>query len=332
MDLWVSLHKKYYWRRKPAQMKRNCKGIIVLMSLLLFIGPVPTRLNAQRLIVLGTVQDAGVPHIGCAKACCKQRFKKPSLSRKVVSLGLIDEKHEKAFMIEATPDIAYQLEVLKARAPFLAAGIPDGILLTHAHIGHYAGLMYLGREVLGARQVPVLAMPRMRAYLENNGPWSQLVGLGNIAIQSLKEGEAFVLTPDLSVTPFLVPHRDEFSETVGFRISGKDKTAVFLPDIDKWEKWDTDITALLASVDYAFLDATFFDAAEIGYRDIREIPHPFVVESMELFKGLPAQEKAKIHFIHFNHTNPLLDLRSKASRKVRNMGFKVSKIYDEVRL
>ena len=312
-------------------MKRDCRGITLILCLLC-IELMPAWLCAQRLIVLGTVQDAGAPHIGCSKACCKELFEKPDPSRKVVSLGLVDEKHGKAFLVEATPDISSQIKALAVRAPFLAKGIPDGILLTHAHIGHYAGLMYFGREALGARAAPVFAMPRMRAYLENNGPWSQLVGLGNIALQSLQAGQELILTPDLTVTPFLVPHRDEFSETVGFRFVGKEKTAIFLPDIDKWEKWDTDIVALLASVDYAFLDATFFDAAEIGYRDIREIPHPFVVESLALFKGLSPEEKAKIHFIHFNHTNPLLDPRSKASRQVRKMGFKVSRIYDEVRL
>ena len=312
-------------------MHRTLKSIIHLLGLV-FVILAPSGLFAQRLIVLGTVQDAGSPHIGCAKACCKKLFKRPDPGRKVVSLGLIDETNKKVFLLEATPDIAAQLEALKVRAPFLTSGIPDGILLTHAHIGHYAGLMYLGREALGARQAAVFAMPRMRAYLESNGPWSQLVDLGNISLQNLEADQAFVLTPDLKVTPFLVPHRDEFSETVGFRISGRNKTAIFLPDIDKWEKWSTDITTLLASVDYAFLDATFFDAAEIGYRDIREIPHPLVIESMELFKGLHPQERAKIHFIHFNHTNPLLDPRSRASKKVRKMGFRVAGIYDEVAL
>ncbi|MEY4134982.1 MAG: hypothetical protein RL386_1332 [Bacteroidota bacterium] len=312
-------------------MKRTFSFLPAFLPLF-FIILSAAALRAQRLVVLGTVQDAGSPHIGCTKGCCKALFKKPDPGRKVVSLGLIDEKHGKAFLIEATPDITAQVEALKARALFPGEGVPDGILLTHAHIGHYSGLMYLGREALGARQVPVFAMPRMRTYLENNGPWSQLAGLGNIALQNLKDGEELILTPDLKVTPFLVPHRDEFSETVGFRIAGKFRTAIFLPDIDKWEKWGSDITALLSSVDYAFLDATFFDAAEIGYRDIREIPHPFVVESMALFKGLPPQEKAKIRFIHFNHTNPLLDARSRASRQVRKMGFKVSRIYDEVDL
>jgi hypothetical protein len=217
-------------------MKRTFSFLPAFLPLF-FIILSAAALRAQRLVVLGTVQDAGSPHIGCTKGCCKALFKKPDPGRKVVSLGLIDEKHGKAFLIEATPDITAQVEALKARALFPGEGVPDGILLTHAHIGHYSGLMYLGREALGARQVPVFAMPRMRTYLENNGPWSQLAGLGNIALQNLKDGEELILTPDLKVTPFLVPHRDEFSETVGFRIAGKFRTAIFLPDIDKWEKW-----------------------------------------------------------------------------------------------
>ena len=315
----------------PLKMKRTLKPYQFFLTILvIYFGASPVC--AQRLIVLGTVQDAGSPHIGCSKACCKKLFGRPDPGRKVVSLGVIDEVGQKVFLIEATPDIAEQVKALKARAPFLNGEVPNGILLTHAHIGHYAGLMYLGREALGAREAPVYAMPGMKNFLENNGPWSQLVALKNISIQRLEAGRDLALTPDLKVRPFIVPHRDEFSETVGFRITGKNRTAIFLPDIDKWEKWGTDIAELLSTVDYAFLDATFYDAAEIGHRDIREIPHPFVIESMALLGKLPQKIRQKVRFIHFNHTNPLLNPRSRASRQVRNMGFGVSRIYDEVEL
>ena len=70
--------------------------------------------------------------------------------------------------------------------------------------------------------------------------------------------------------PFLVPHRDEFSETVGFEIKGENKTAVFIPDIDKWSKWNSDLKELIKRVDYAFLDATFYKNGEIPSRDMSE--------------------------------------------------------------
>ncbi|MEX0361974.1 MAG: MBL fold metallo-hydrolase [Allomuricauda sp.] len=283
------------------------------------------------LIVLGTIQDGGSPHIGCNRDCCAELFKNPDPERNIVSLGIVDHENQKTYLFEATPDISNQLKALKTYAG-LDAETPSGIFLTHAHIGHYTGLMYLGREALGAHHVPVYAMPKMKAFLENNGPWSQLVALGNIDLREMSDKQSVELTPHLTVTPFTVPHRDEFSETVGFKIFGPTKSVLFIPDIDKWRKWEESITEEIRKVDLAFLDASFFDGEEINNRDIAEIPHPFVIESMELFASLPTSEKEKIHFIHFNHTNPLLDKSSTASQSVRDSGYKVAQFHQKVGL
>lgn len=272
-------------------------------------------------MVLGTAQDAGYPQIGSEKEYEAVR-KNPGLRKRVVSLGLIDRTAGKKFLFEATPDIGEQLSILNRFLPSKNT-MPDGIFLTHAHIGHYAGLMYLGREAIGASGVPAYAMPRMQDFLSKNGPWSQLVALKNIAIMPLSDGVEIGLTDSLKVIPFTVPHRDEFSETVGFKIIGKKRSAVFIPDIDKWSKWDRDLKKVIADVDYALLDATFYQNGEIP-RDMSEVPHPFVVETIELLKGLAAREKDKVIFIHFNHTNPLLQKNSKERREVLKMGFKVA--------
>lgn len=208
-----------------------------------------------------------------------------------------------------------QVKLLKDFAGERAKEVPDGIFVTHAHIGHYTGLMYLGKEAANASQVPVYAMPRMKTFLEQNGPWSQLVTNKNIVLNEMQENVDMQLSPQLHITPITVPHRDEFSETVGYRIEGPANKVLFIPDIDKWAKWNRNIAEEIAGVDYAFLDATFYDAAEINNRDISTIPHPFVIESMELFKSLSTAEKKKIYFIHFNHTNPLLRLESKETKQ-----------------
>lgn len=277
------------------------------------------------LIVLGTVQDAGSPHIACEKECCKALFKLGDESRKVVSLGIVDSEHQKTFLFEATPDITMQLRDLRQIADFKTNDIPDGVFLTHAHMGHYSGLMYFGKEATNAQEVSVYAMPKMKTFLEENGPWNQLVGNENIAITNLINEKEMVLTPSLKVIPFTVPHRDEYSETVGYKIIGPNKSALFIPDIDKWEKWKTNIISEIKKVDYAFLDATFYDAEEINNRDISQIPHPFVIESMELFKNLLPAEKKKIHFIHFNHTNSLLNKDSEQSKEVLKKGFQIAR-------
>ncbi len=275
--------------------------------------------------MLGTVQDGGSPHIGCSRSCCAGLFQSPDPARKVVSLGLIDHAAGRTYLLEAGPDFPQQLQQLQLQAGSTLP-TPSGIFLTHAHIGHYVGLMYLGREALGADSVPVFAMPRMFRFLKENGPWSQLSALGNIALKPLGDLEAVGLTPQLEVTPFTVPHRDEFSETVGFEIRGPRKTVLFIPDIDKWGRWQTDIAEAVRGADLVFLDASFFDGAEVGYRDLSEIPHPFVVETMARFDSLPGAERAKIHFIHLNHTNPLLDPASEASRRVLEKGYHIARL------
>jgi pyrroloquinoline quinone biosynthesis protein B len=273
-------------------------------------------------VVLGTLQDGGSPHMGCEKECCKY----PDVSRKVVSLGLIDPVSNKKFLLEASPDFVAQTRMLKALLPSSENKLPDGIFLTHAHIGHYSGLMFLGKEAMNSKAVPVHAMPKMKSFLENNGPWSQLVTLNNIQINSLSEGNWENISPSLRVKPILVPHRDEFSETVGYVIEGPHKKLLFIPDIDKWEKWRTDIVSLIKEVDYALIDGTFFSAAEVGNRNIAEIPHPLVEESMKLFDWLSAKEKEKIFFIHFNHTNPLLNEQSEETKLVKSKGFRIAEI------
>ncbi len=281
--------------------------------------------NSVSLVVLGTVQDAGSPHIACEKECCADLFDNQEATRKVVSLGVVDTFEQQSFLFEATPDIAAQLRALRSYSGFQNTDIPNGVFLTHAHIGHYTGLMYLGKEATNAKQVPVYAMPKMAAFIETNGPWSQLVSSKNIGLKALNNNQETQLTPQLKVIPFTVPHRDEYSETAGYKIIGPTKSALFIPDIDKWEKWKNSIVLEIENVDYAFLDATFYDGAEINNRDISEIPHPFVIESMVLFEKLPVQEKKKIHFIHFNHTNPLLQIESKQSATVLKKGFQIAR-------
>ena len=280
--------------------------------------------SSLRLNVIGTLQDGGSPHIGCEKKCCKFLSQEEKDQRLITSLALVDINHDKLFLFEATPDIEKQIRSLNNN--FKKELNLKGIFLTHAHIGHYSGLMYLGKEALGANRVDVFVMKRMFNFLKNNGPWSQLVNEKNIVLNKIIENKNIVLNNNVSVIPILVPHRDEFSETVGYYIKGRKKTALFLPDIDKWGKWNKSLVEVLKKVDYAFIDATFYDNKEINNRDISEIPHPFVIETMSLLKDLSISERKKVYLIHMNHTNPLLDSSSKEYKKVINFGFNIANI------
>ena len=284
--------------------------------------------DGQFITVLGIAQDAGFPQADCDKEHCRQYWNGTVDKRLVVSLGLTDAATGQNWIFEATPDLPEQLDTLKTES-----GIDNlsGIFLTHAHIGHYTGLMYLGRESMGASNIPVYAMPQMSGFLNANGPWSQLVSQQNIAVNRLTADSTVKLTDHVSVTPFLVPHRDEFSETVGYRIESAVKKVLFMPDIDKWHVWDKNISEQIRAVDAAFLDATFFSADELPGRNMAEIPHPYVEESLEQFSDLPASEKKKIIFIHFNHTNPLI-LDSPEREYVEKLGYRVASEGDMISL
>lgn len=286
--------------------------------------------DAPYLYVLGVVQDAGFPQSSCYAPHCMPGWEDKTKRRGATSLAVIEPSSNTKYLFEATPNMPAQLYDLHLEAPDSQYSL-DGVFLTHAHIGHYAGLMFFGHESQGASNIPVFAMPRMAGFIRENGPWSQLVGLNNIDLKELQHGTAEKF-PQLSVTPFLVPHRDEFSETVGYRIAGPNKTAIFIPDINKWDVWEQDIAELVESVDYALLDATFYANGELGNRDMSQIPHPFVSESMALFDHLSPENKAKVWFIHFNHTNPLLNPNSEETKFVESQGYNVASEGDRLAL
>ena len=266
--------------------------------------------------ILGVVQDGGMPHLGNNKTCC-ENIKQ---DKYVTSLMLMNNENNESFLFDASPDINKQLNFMGER---IKKDL-KGIFLTHAHIGHYTGLMYFGREALNSKLVNVYAMPRMKKFLEENGPWSQLVSLQNISIIELSNESKISIDSNVIVQPVEVPHRAEFSETVGYKIYGPNKTALFIPDIDKWYLWEKSIIDEIKQVDYAIIDATFYDSKEVNYRDISEIPHPFVTESMDLFDSINIKEKNKIYFIHLNHTNPLINKQSDQYKLVRSKGYNVA--------
>ena len=299
------------------------KPVVIIFLLFLFgcsIDEIDTP-TTPYVMVLGIAQDAGYPQMNCKKACCKKAWENIKLRKMTSCLAIVDPITKEQWIIDATPHIKDQIQLLKSKT---GTEKINGVLLTHAHIGHYTGLMHFGREAMGENKIPVFAMKKMKSFLETNGPWSQLIDLENISLKKLNEDSVFKLNKNIQIKPFIVPHRDEFSETVGYEVIINNKRLVFIPDIDKWEKWDNDIVKLIKVIDYALLDATFYKNGELE-RDMSEIPHPFVEESIQLFSTLSDSNKEKVHFIHLNHTNPLLIDGGSAQKEILKKGFNLAK-------
>jgi pyrroloquinoline quinone biosynthesis protein B len=249
-------------------------------------------------ILLGTTQDGGVPQAGCYCRHCRAAHADPAGRQWVVCLALVDHAARQSWLIDASPDLREQLHALHGWAP----GCPlSGIVLTHAHAGHYAGLIHLGREAWDMRRLPVHASARMAAFLRENAPWSQLVALDNVELHVLEPDREVRLSPRLSLRPMPVPHRDEFSDTLAFVVRGPARRLFYCPDIDGWDAWHRDLRQLVAGMDVALLDGTFFSASELPGRDLREIPHPLVTDSVERLTGVDSD----VRLIHLNHSNPL---------------------------
>ena len=278
-------------------------------------------------VVLGIAQDGGAPHAGCEQACCAELWKTGE-KEKVSCVGIVDPISKQSWMIDATPDFPSQYRILTEDHETKLVGI----FLTHAHMGHYTGLLHLGREVMGEENVPVYAMSRMKGFLENNGPWNQLVSLENIEIRLIQDSKEMKIGEQLFIEPFMVPHRDEYSETVGYRVMGKERSLMFIPDIDKWDKWHQNIFQLILNTDTALLDGTFYSQDEIPHRDMSEIPHPFIIESMEALFELNSTNRSKVHFIHFNHSNPAMQKNGAAYQAIRSKRFNVAREGDRFNL
>ncbi len=298
-------------------MKNIFWVVIILLALFSFV---PAQ--SPYILVLGTAQDAGAPQMGCMSAFCRNAWNNRRLQKMVSSIALVDPATGGRWIFDATPDLPQQFQLLKKHTGDYSNKL-SGIFLTHAHIGHYTGLMYLGRESINAESIPVYAMPRMRKMLSGNAPWSQLVDTNNILLKPLEDEALVRITETISVAPFLVPHRDEFSETVGYRIETYRRKFVFIPDIDKWQKWKTSIIDVISLNDFVFVDATFYADGEIS-RPISEVPHPFVTETVELLKSLSLKQRQKVYFIHFNHSNPLIQGDPEIVKKITGMGFRVT--------
>jgi pyrroloquinoline quinone biosynthesis protein B len=250
----------------------------------------------SRVHVLGTAQDGGFPHSGCACASCAAAREDPRLRRCVSCIGVVGVSG-RCLLVDATPDFGDQVAALAREAGRERPGV-DGIVLTHAHIGHYLGLAFLGREAMSTQGVVVHCTARMGQFLRENRPWSHLLERGEIELDTLEPGSP--LTFDgIEIHAFLTPHRAEDTDTIGLEIRGPTRTLVYVSDSDVFPP---PLEARIRAADVALIDGTFYDREELPHREILAIKHPFVVETVERFADAPTA----IHFIHLNHTNALL--------------------------
>ena len=280
--------------------------------------------SGPHLLAVGTAQDGGLPHVACSGANCRAARRDPSRRRYVASLAIVLPESGRIFLIDATPDIHEQIDLLagvRGPAPDGVDRAPiDGVFLTHAHIGHYLGLALFGYEAVHTKELPVWGTARMVDFLRGNGPWSLLVDRRNIDPRTIDRPVR--LGDGVSVAALAVPHRDEFTDTVGFVIEGPSQRVLYVPDTDSWRAWQPAVEETLATFDVAIVDGTFFSTDELPGRSVEEIGHPLIADSLERLSGV-IEGGSRVVFTHFNHSNPVVDPESTARQRVLELGFEL---------
>jgi len=255
-------------------------------------------------VILGSGQDGAVPQLGAERSVADPRT--------ASSLAVVPDAGP-VVLFDASPDVRIQWLTVAPR--------PIGaVFLTHGHMGHYAGLVQFGKEAAATRELPVHATRRMLTYLDRNEPWRSLLFERFLADVPLDPGVPVSAGGGLTVSATVVPHRSEFTDTVGFSITGPERSLLYLPDVDRWDGWDA--AATIARHDIAIIDGTFWSDAEPPGRSLADVPHPTILDSMRHFADLV--DDVTIVFTHINHSNPAGAAGSAEATEVRRRGFRVA--------
>jgi pyrroloquinoline quinone biosynthesis protein B len=134
-------------------------------------------------------------------------------------------------------------------------------------------------------------------------------------------GAGVELEEGVTVTAIRAPHRDEYADTLGFRIDGPSHSLFYLPDTDSWLAWTQPLPEALAGVDYALLDGTFFSHDELPGRSVESIGHPLISQTLDLLEETVRTTELAVFFTHLNHSNPALDAGSAERKEIEARGF-----------
>lgn len=259
----------------------------------------------MRVEILGSAQDGGVPHLGCTCRACSAAREDPTKQRYAASIKVSDEEREVNYLFDASPDIRYQLA---------GDDIIDSIFVSHGHLGHTPGLLYLGKESMNAEQVPVYCNPSAAAFIrEENYAYRLLVDRNNITLNEFTEGDTIDVM-GLTVEPVGVTHWGDMT-TSAFMIRSKNRSLFYMTDIDQWTEKALE---RVREADIAIIDGSFWSKEEIGRYE--RVPHPPIKESLDRLQDVGTD----VYFTHLNHTNPVLDPDSAERAQVEDAGFVVA--------
>lgn len=259
----------------------------------------------MKLKILGSVQDGGVPHLGCECEVC-EAARDDCRNEKFVASVLLKENAKDdsvRYMIDASPDIRRQI-----KGDYL-----DGVFVSHGDLGHIAGLLYFGHESANISSLPTYATEKTYEFLRKNDPYRLLLDRENLRVNEIEDGDEIDIQGGV-IEVMEVEHSALSTDTIAFKIRGEEKTVYYLSDIDEWSPA---VKEAIQEADIAIIDGTFWSRDEIDRYE--EVPHPPIRETMDLMENYTTE----IYFTHMNHTNPVLREDSEERKELEERGFGV---------
>jgi pyrroloquinoline quinone biosynthesis protein B len=277
-----------------------------------------------RVVLVGIAQDGGVPQAGCGCDTCIAALSDPSKALHPACC-LVMGSDGSLHLIEASRALPQQLGIAARSLGIGDTIVPDTVSLTHAHLGHIDGLGQFGKEVMGSSGTSLFASKRVIDFIRKRGLISPFEA------NNVESSEPFSPSGQCGFQfEFIpVPHRDEFSDTHAIKVIGPSSSLLFLPDHDDWEgtldmAGQRSIRDWLNSleVDFALIDGTFWSGDELGSRDMSQIPHPPISDTIGRL-GRREDEDPEVIFFHLNHTNPSIDRGSTEYQELASLGWSI---------
>ncbi len=286
----------------------------------------------MKVTVLGSAQDGGFPEWDCNCLNCRLS-RQNALKFRFRSSLAVESENGCIVVLDASPDLKSQISMLRPYSRRISEAYAgrvapiDAILITHAHWGHIMGLLELSAGY--PFKIPVYCSHYVASIIRSSRIFKSLVDGNFIDIIEFGDGDVLDVVDwrgrrtGLKFEAFKVPHREDFTDTYGFKVFDKKSSIVYIPDI---KTLSNNILSRIEGSNALFFEGTFYWEDELWRisgirRTSTELGHIPMVESLSILKELQVNLK---YYIHLNHTNPTLRSNSDERRTIEKAGLKIA--------